>query len=127
MKPREFILSNKTKIFLGKNSENNDELVNSFKGKENTILHTIAPGSPFCIIEKLDPTKEEIYEAGIFCASKSQDWRDNKRDIKLHIFTGRDVKKTVFMKKGSWRLKNTPKEIVIKKKDILNLERKIKK
>ena len=121
MKPREFVLSNGTKIFLGKNSENNDELVNSFKRKENTILHTVAPGSPFCVIEKLNPSKDEIYDAGIFCASKSQDWRDNKRDIKLHVFTGQNVKKSFWMKSGSWKLKSNPEEILIKKKDILKL------
>lgn len=121
MKPREITLSNKTKIFLGKNAENNDELVKEFKGEENTILHTVAPGSPFCVIEKLNPTKSEIYEAGIFCASKSQDWRDNKRDIKMHIFTGHDVKKPIFAKTGLWKLKNSPKTITIKKKDILKI------
>ncbi|MBS3084998.1 DUF814 domain-containing protein [Candidatus Pacearchaeota archaeon] len=119
MKPRELTLSTGAKIFLGKNSENNDELVSNFKGKQNVILHTAEPGSPFCIIEKTNPSKDEIYEAGIFCASKSQDWRDNKHDIKLHIFTGHDVKKSLWMKSGSWKLRNEPKEIIIKKKDIL--------
>ncbi|NCN51696.1 DUF814 domain-containing protein [archaeon] len=127
MKPREFVLSTETKIFLGKDENSNDELMKKFKGKENVILHTVAPGSPFCVIEKLNPTKEEVYEAGTFCALKSQDWRDNKRDIKMHIFTGRDTKKTLFLKPGSWKLKNTPKEIVIKKKDILSLGGKSKK
>lgn len=119
MKFREFNLSTGTKILLGKDSKNNDELVSSFKGKENTILHTVEPGSPFCVIEKIDPSKDEIYEAGILTASKSQDWRDNKRDIKMHVFTGMDVKKSLWMKEGSWKLKNNPKTITIKKKDIL--------
>ncbi len=127
MKPREFTLSTGTKIFLGKNSENNDELVNSFKGKNNVILHTVAPGSPFCVIEKLEPTKDEIYEAGIFTALKSQDWRDNKRDVKMHVFTGHDVKKPFFAKSGSWKLKNSPKEIIIKKKDVLDIEKNVKR
>ncbi|MCR4327196.1 MAG: NFACT RNA binding domain-containing protein [Nanoarchaeota archaeon] len=121
MKPREIILSTGTKIFLGKNSENNDELVGLFKGKENTILHTVEPGSPFCVIEKINPRKEEIYEAGKLCASKSQDWRDNKRDIKMHVFTGNSVKKSFWMKSGSWKLNGKPNEITIKKKDILTI------
>jgi predicted ribosome quality control (RQC) complex YloA/Tae2 family protein len=120
MKPRELKLSTGTKIFLGRDAENNDELMKSFKGKENTILHTVAPGSPFCVIEKLNPTKEEIYEAGIFCASKSQVWRDSKKDVELHVFSGKDVKKTIFMKAGSWKLKGKPKIVKVKKKDIQN-------
>ncbi len=124
MNPREFTLSTGAKILLGKNSEGNDELVNSFKGKENIILHTVASGSPFCVIGKDSPAEEEIYEAGVYCASKSQDWRDHKRDIPLHVFSGRDVKKHFWMKEGSWKLKNEPREIVIKKKDILKLLQK---
>ncbi len=124
MKPRELTLTTGTKIFLGKNSENNDELVASYKGKENVILHTVAPGSPFCVIEKLNPSDEEIYEAGIVTASKSQNWRDKKSDVPVHVFTGLDVKKNFWMKEGSWKLKNKPKEIIVKKKDILRMARK---
>jgi len=118
MKFREFTISSEAKIFLGKNAENNDELVKMFKGKENIILHTVAPGSPFCVIEKLNPSKEEIKEAGIICASKSQDWRDNKRDIKMNVFSGKDVKKSLFAKSGTWKIKRKAKIIKIKKKDI---------
>lgn len=127
MNPREFTLSTGAKIFLGKSSQGNDELVSSFKGKDNIILHTVAPGSPFCVIEEITPTEEEIYEAGIYCAAKSQDWRDHKRDIPLHVFSGHDVKKHFWMKEGSWRLKNNPKELIIKKKDIEKISKLINK
>ncbi len=127
MKPREFTLSTGTKIFLGKDENSNDELMKNFKGKENIILHTVASGSPFCVIEKINPNKEEVYEAGIYCAAKSQDWRDNKRNVKMHVFKGTESKKPLFAKKGSWRITGTPKEIIIKKKDVLNLERKTNK
>jgi predicted ribosome quality control (RQC) complex YloA/Tae2 family protein len=118
MKPREFILSSGTKIFLGKNSENNDELVSKFHGKTNTILHTAKPGSPFCVIDKLNPLKEEIKESAVICASKSQDWRDNKKDVIVHIFSGKDVNKDKNMKAGTWGLKRKPKVIKVKKKEI---------
>jgi predicted ribosome quality control (RQC) complex YloA/Tae2 family protein len=117
-KPRELNLSTGTKIFIGKNAENNDELMKEFKGKNNTILHTIKPGSPFCVIEKLNPSKKEIHEAAIICAAKSQDWRDNKNNVEMHIFTGMDIKKPLFAKTGTWKLKNKPKIIKIKKQEI---------
>jgi len=120
MKPREFTLLSGTNIFLGKNEESNDVLVKEFEGKPNTILHTAKPGSPFCIINKLNPTKEEIKETAIICASKSQDWRDNKKDVALHIFTGKEVRKEKSMKTGTWGLKSKPKLIKIKKEDIEN-------
>jgi len=124
MKPREFILSTGTKILLGKNAENNDELVKKFKGKENIILHTVEPGSPFCVIEKLKPTKEEIYLSGSICAAKSQDWRDNKSDVEMHLFSGKDIRKPLIKKTGTWKIKGKPKVIKIKKKDIEKLEKK---
>ncbi|HPD81883.1 MAG TPA: NFACT RNA binding domain-containing protein [Candidatus Pacearchaeota archaeon] len=126
MKQREIILNSKTKILLGKNSEGNDELIESYKGRSNIILHTAKPGSPFCVIDKLKPTKEEIKEAAIICASKSQDWRDNKKDVALHIFTGKEVHKEKLMKIGTWGLKKKPKVIIIKKEEIENLLKEIK-
>lgn len=122
MKFREFALKSETKIFLGKDENSNDDLMKEFKGKGNIILHTVAPGSPFCVIDKLNPTKDEIKEAGIICASKSQDWRDNKRDVKMHVFSGKDIKKPFFSKAGSWKIIGKAKVIKIKKKDIEKLK-----
>ncbi|MEX0932497.1 MAG: NFACT RNA binding domain-containing protein [Candidatus Pacearchaeota archaeon] len=116
---------NGIRLFLGRNAENNDELMRKFKDKKNTILHTEASGSPFCVIEKLKPSKEEIYSAGSVCAKYSQDWRNRKSDIEVHIFTGKDISKRFWMKKGSWSVKNL-KKIKVKKQDILKFERSLK-
>lgn len=124
---REFNLSTGTKIFLGKNAENNDELVRLYKGKENVILHTAAPGSPFCVIDKLNPSEKEIKEAAIICASKSQDWRDNQSDVDVHKFTGKNVRKPIFAKTGTWKVSGKLEVIHINKKDIENFLRKYKK
>ncbi len=120
MKPREYILDSGTKIFLGKNSENNDELIESYSGNQNIILHTAKPGSPFCVIDKTKPkpTKQEIKLAAIICASKSQDWRDNKKDVDVHQFTGKEVYKEKSMKSGTWGLNKKPKVIKVKKREI---------
>lgn len=119
---REKRLSTGTKIFLGKNSENNDELVSLFKGRDNVILHTVAPGSPFCVIDKLDPAKKEIFEAAAFCALYSQAWRDNKQDILVNVFTGKDVRKRFWMKQGTWNVRKS-KIIKVKKSEINKAER----
>jgi predicted ribosome quality control (RQC) complex YloA/Tae2 family protein len=126
MKPREFTLKSGTNILLGKNSENNDELVKEYVGKWNIILHTAKPGSPFCIIKKLNPLKEEIKESAIICASKSQDWRDNKKDVVIHMFTGKNVSKKEGMKSGTWGLKSKPKLIKVKKREIEEWEKNLK-
>lgn len=118
MKPREIILPTGVKIFLGRNAENNDELMSKFKGKENIILHTVEPGSPFCVIDKLNPSKEELNLSGSVCAAKSQDWRDNKSDVLMHQFIGKDIKKPILAKHGTWKIRGKPKVMKIKKEEI---------
>ena len=117
MKFREKILESGTRIILGKNSESNDELMKKFMGKRNIIIHTVAPGSPFCVIANLNPSKEDIGLSGVYCARYSQDWRDNKKDVKISIFTGKDISKEKGMKTGMWKVRKS-KIKIIKKKDI---------
>ncbi len=114
--PKEITLKSGNKIFLGRNEASNDELMKKFKGKENTILHTVSPGSPFGVIEK-KASEKDIQESGAIVAGKSQAWRENKTDIKLNVFTGKDISKPWFSKAGSWNVKNS-KIINIKKEYI---------
>lgn len=118
MKVRKIKTISGANLILGKDAESNDELMQKFKGKENVILHTVKPGSPFCVLDKLNPPKEEIKEAGIICASKSQDWRDNKSNVKVHVFGGKQIKKPFFAKPGTWKIIGKAKVIEVKKKDI---------
>ena len=97
--------------------------MNPNKGKKNIILHTSAPGSPFGVMEKLNPTKEEIYISGSIVASYSQDWRNNKKDIVIDVFTGKDISKPFWLKAGTWKVKKSNK-IKIKKQDIIKFGRK---
>jgi predicted ribosome quality control (RQC) complex YloA/Tae2 family protein len=126
MKYREFNLSTGTKIFLGKDADSNDELMKEFKGRGNIILHTVEPGSPFCVIDKIDASEKEIKESAVICASKSQDWRDNKSNVKVHQFSGWEVKKPFFAKAGTWKVSGKLKVIVASKKDIENFLRRYK-
>jgi len=120
---REIELKSGFKIILGKDEESNDSLMREFKGKENVILHTVASGSPFGVVENLNPNKEEIYLAGVVVSRYSQDWRDNKKDVTVNVFTGKDIKKPLFAKKGLWKVKDS-RRIKAKKKDILNFIKK---
>lgn len=110
--------SSGTTLFLGRDENSNDLLVKEFEGKPNTILHTVAPGSPFCVIESLDFSKKDLKEASIVCASKSQDWRDNHKAVLLHVFTGQQVAKPKGAKAGLWQVKSKCKEIKATKSDI---------
>ena len=121
MKYREFITSSGKRILAGKSAEQNEELVEQFEGKGNVILHTKKAGSPFCVIENLKPNKKDIKETAIFCARKSHDWRDNKSDVTIHLFNGKDIYKRKGMKTGTFGVKKF-KEIKVKKKKIEEFE-----
>ena len=118
---RKIILESGAEILLGRDAKSNDDLLKKFKGKENKILHTIAAGSPFCVINRLKPSKEDINLSGAHCAKRSQDWRDNKGDIKMHLFDGKSIKKPFFRKMGTWQITKKPKVIKIKKREIEKL------
>jgi len=119
MKFREFTLETGRKIFLGKNAENNDELVET-ADENDTLLHTSAPGSPFCNLGE-KPGKKELKQAAIICAKFSQDWRDNKKDVIIHQFKKKDTIKKKTMKTGTWQVKKQ-KKIFVKKKEIEEFE-----
>ncbi len=117
MKFRKIKLESGTQLLLGKNAEQNEELVKQFKGKDNVIMHTAEPGSPFCVIDNLKPTNKDMVASGAICAGYSQDWRDNKSDVIVHVFTGKDIRKRKGMKVGTFGVKKF-KKIKVKKEYI---------
>lgn len=115
MKFREMKTSSGKLILAGKNAKNNEELISQV-GNDEIVLHTVASGSPFVNI-KGKANRKDIKEAAIFCAGHSQDWRNNKRDIKVEKFKGKDIYKEKGMKLGTYGIKKF-RLIKVKKKDI---------
>ena len=120
---REFVLSSGKVARAGKDSQQNDELVSSSK-RNDTLLHTQEPGSPFVNVGE-KPTRDEIKEAAVFCALKSQDWRNNHRSVKVNVFLKDDCVKPRGMKSGSWTVRKYSETLNVKKTEILKLEENI--
>jgi predicted ribosome quality control (RQC) complex YloA/Tae2 family protein len=120
---RKFILETGREITGGKNSEQNDLLVGE-AWPTNILLHTEAPGSPFVNVGN-DPTKDEISEAAIFCALKSQIWRDKHSNVKVNVFRKSDMTKSRVMKSGSWAVGKLLDTIKVSKMSILKLENEL--
>ena len=115
MKYREIEINGKTAL-LGKNQEQNESLVNEFIGKDNLIMHTVAPGSPFGVaLEEFNG--EEKKQLANWVAAYSQDWRDNHSNVRVHMFTGKRVYKDKNMSVGTFGVKKT-RTITSKKRDI---------
>jgi predicted ribosome quality control (RQC) complex YloA/Tae2 family protein len=117
---RQFKTSSGKLVLAGKSAENNEDLVMQVQPTE-TVLHTEMPGSPFVNI-KGEATKKDIKESAVFCAKYSQDWRDNKRDVSVHVFRGADIYKDKKMKTGTFGVKKFD-IIKVKKEDILKFEK----
>jgi predicted ribosome quality control (RQC) complex YloA/Tae2 family protein len=124
---RQFFTSSGRLVLCGKSAENNEELVKQ-AGAGELVLHTKAPGSPFCNIKEVEKKvgKKDIYEAGVFCAKYSQNWKHNHKDVEMHVFLGKDVHKTEGMKTGMFEVKKH-KTLIIKKQDIENFEEQLEK
>lgn len=116
MKFREYILKSGTLVLAGKSAENNEELVSQVQPNEE-VFHTAKPGSPFVNIKSKKVSDKDRRETAIFCASKSQDWRDNKSNVEVHYFKGKDISKNKSMKTGTFAVKKF-KKILVKKKEI---------
>lgn len=116
---REFETSSGRLVLGGKSAESNEDLIAQVLPTE-VVLHTSRPGSPFCNI-KDRASKKDVTEAAVFCAKYSQDWRDNKRDVIVHVFQGADVYKEKKMKLGTFGVKKF-KKVKVKKADILKFE-----
>ena len=108
------------KIFGGKDAESNDELVRA-AGRNDVMLHTAEPGSPFVNVGE-KPLKKDLKEAAVFCAKYSQDWRDGKMDVVVNKFLRSDMNKSVKMKAGTWSVKKQEK-VKVKAVDILKFEK----
>lgn len=114
---RKLCTSSGKDVVCGRNAEQN-ELVVAQSGNDEIVVHTKAAGSPFCNI-KGKATKKDIEETAVYCAAFSKDWKQNKRDIEVHYFRGKDIFKEADMKTGTFGVKRA-KAITARKKDILN-------
>lgn len=120
MKFRKHISTNGTIFLAGKSAENNEELVSQVESNED-VLHTVAPGSPFVNIKE-KTISGDLDEAAIFCARYSKDWRDNKKDVLVHVFKGKDIYKESAMAVGTFGVKKIAKVIKVKSGDIERFE-----
>ncbi len=116
MKFREMKTSSGKLVLAGKNAKNNEELIKQVEPNED-IFHTSKPGSPFVNIKGRSNVKDRK-EAAVFCAKHSQDWRDNKKDVVVHHFKGKDIHKNKLMKTGTFGIRKK-KLIKVKKEWII--------
>ncbi|MBU3913870.1 MAG: DUF814 domain-containing protein [Nanoarchaeota archaeon] len=125
---RKLVLKSGKTALAGKSAENNEELIRQV-GREEIVLHTEKPGSPFVNIKagRKEISKKDLREAAVFCSAYSQAWKKDKvkREVVVHWFNGEEIFKTKLMKTGTFGVKKARK-INVKKSEIINFEESIK-
>lgn len=125
MKFREIELDSGLVALMGRNDQENEKLMKEFMGKDKIIMHTVESGSPFCVaLEKPSKiTKKDKKQMANICAAYSQDWRNHKQNVEVHVFSGKNVYKRPKMKKGTFGVRK-PNTIIAKKQDIKKVRKK---
>ena len=111
-KLRWFYTSSGKRIIAGKSAEQNEQVMKEAHAQD-IIMHTRAPGSPFCIIHGKANAKD-LQETAIFCASFSQGWKKKRHDLEVHIFRGEQVCKDKKMKTGTFSVLGDVKKVKVK-------------
>lgn len=119
---RWFFTSTNVLVVGGKSDEQNEIALKTFLKPFYKVLHTSSPGSPFMIIQSENPNKQEIEEAAIYCASFSQDWKRDKKEIDIDIFNGEQLYKNKSMKTGTFGVKGSKKTIKVKPELVLVIQ-----
>ena len=103
---RWFFTSRGFVVVGGKNQEQNEQLIKKYLDKKDIVLHTKAPGSPFCVIKasRKKISGRDIKEAAIFCACFSQQWKKRKKQVEIHIFKSEQIFKEKRQKTGTFSI-----------------------
>ena len=119
---RYFFTSSGLLVLCGKNAEQNEELIKKYTNKDDYVLHTKSPGSPFCVI-KGKPKAKDLREAANFCACFSKAWKEGKKKIEVDVFIGKDMYKEREMPEGTFGVKKILKKILVKPKLFVNVDK----
>jgi len=106
---RWFFTSNNVLVVGGKSDEQNEFVIKNFLNPNYVVMHTSNPGSPFMIIQSKNPTKADLDETAIVCASFSKQWKVGKKQIEVDIFKGEQIYKIKSMKTGTFGVKKGKK------------------
>ncbi len=102
----------------GKSADSNDSLLNELKKmrKELVVMHTKAPGSPFCtIIAPVNTvSNQDLDECAVFTGCFSRAWKEGKSTAKVHSFKLSQLSKESTMKEGSWNVKGRVRDFIVK-------------
>ena len=113
MKFRWFISTDGFLCFGGRDAMTNDIVIKKHTEKDDLVLHTELPGSPFFVIksEGKEIPENTINEAAIATASYSRAWRDGFTSSEVYVIKPEQVKKELGLPKGTFMIHGQRKYI----------------
>ncbi|MDD5192606.1 MAG: NFACT RNA binding domain-containing protein [Candidatus Nanoarchaeia archaeon] len=120
---RWFFTSEGKLVVGGKSDEQNEEVIRNFLRPDYVIMHTSLPGSPFMIIQSDNPSKKDLKETAVFCASFSKQWKNGNKNIDVDTFKGSQIYKTRGMKTGTFGVKGDKETIKVKPELVLVIQK----
>jgi len=111
---------NDSLVVGGKDRKSNEELLRKYLDKEDIVLHTEAKGSPFYIVK--DANEESVRKAAVATAYYSQDYKKNKKDVKVMLAKGKQIRKKKGMEIGTFSVDGKREVIRVKKEDIMKFQ-----
>jgi len=106
MKFRWFISSDGLLCIGGRDAITNDIIIKKYAEKDDLVLHTEMPGSPFFVIksEGKDIPDTTMEEAAIATASFSRAWREGIGSAEVYVVQPNQVKKELGLPRGSFMI-----------------------
>ncbi len=104
-----FISSNKALVISGRDASTNEEVIKKHADKNDYVLHTDLPGSPFTVIKHSENLEEiDYYEAAQFTALHSKVWSQGFKSADVFMVKPDQVSKTPrsgeYISKGSFMI-----------------------
>ena len=108
-------------IVGGKDKESNESLLKNRLSNEDLVFHTEMRGSPFFLLKE-NTSKEGVIKAALLTAHFSQDWKKNRKDVKVMYVEGKQIHKKKRMNMGTFGVNGERKVIIVRKKELLSFK-----
>ncbi|MGC9079239.1 MAG: NFACT RNA binding domain-containing protein [Nanopusillaceae archaeon] len=124
---RWMITSNNFLLIAGRDSKQNELLINKYLEENDLVFHADIVGSPFGILKNGKNAKEQdIYEAAKFVGSYSRAWKIKLSSVDVYYVYPEQVSKTapsgMYIKKGSFMIYGKRNYIKVKLEIALGFE-----
>lgn len=124
-KYRWFFTSSGNLVIGGKSAGQNEEVVENHISRNDLVMHTAQPGSPFSIIktEKEELGEADLNETAVFTASFSRAWRRGKKHAQIHIFKPGQIMKEKNQKQGTFSVLGKVQKATAELKLVLTIQK----